>query len=469
MFGVLGKQGWARLRQGDEAGAETAFINQTRIFRGNPGPYVSLAMFEAQRGNEDAAMAHLRDAVLRGFTDLQIVERAESWVNMGRPPEYLDLVDAIPALREVDRNWPDWINFTVPRVAQNADEPLAERALLTGRIEQMAPALGRRLAGLWTRQLGLETAVKLERYVQKRPEADDVEKAIESLMGIYAGGPLRQWDTLSAKAVRRLAGIAELVVERFPESPSRPAALVALALQANQDRDDKGTLVAGAADRIRAALEEVVKQHPSSEVFATAVAGLIRTDMSSGHRSRASARFSSFLDQHGQDPILVSRIREDLGTLALRLGGLPDFEAATLNGDAIASASLQGKVVVLDFWATWCGPCVEEFPTLRKIEKRHGEEVMLVGVNMDHEDALSTPALQQWLADAGVPGMHLRDGLSWESELVEIFGVKEIPFNVVVDPDGEVLAVNTHGRRLEKVVRDAARAAKAEQASAGTN
>ena len=65
--------------------------------------------------------------------------------------------------------------------------------------------------------------------------------------------------------------------------------------------------------------------------------------------------------------------------------------------------------------------------------------------------------MRRWIAEAAVPGTHLFDGLSWKSDLVASCGVKEIPFNVVIDPNGNVVEVNAHGRSLEKAVRQAMR------------
>ena len=71
---------------------------------------------------------------------------------------------------------------------------------------------------------------------------------------------------------------------------------------------------------------------------------------------------------------------------------------------------------------------------------------------------LSVEALREWIARENVPGTQIHDGLSWESELVRAFGVNEIPFSVVVGSDGSVVAVNEHGKRLEKAVKIAVRA-----------
>ena len=136
-------------------------------------------------------------------------------------------------------------------------------------------------------------------------------------------------------------------------------------------------------------------------------------------------------------------------------GAAPEFELANVAGGKMSSADIKGKVAVIDFWATWCGPCVEELPTLQRILDRHGDAVAVVGVNLDERDLMDAEALRGWIASRNVPGVQVADGLGWESDLVQAFGVREIPFSVVVDATGRVIAVGRHGKELEKTVRAA--------------
>ena len=90
-------------------------------------------------------------------------------------------------------------------------------------------------------------------------------------------------------------------------------------------------------------------------------------------------------------------------------------------------------------------------------------------MNLNDADELSVAELRDWIVREGVPGDQIHDGLSWDSELVRIFGVKEIPFNVVIGPDGDVLAVNQQGRELEKTVRAALRDRKPPASPSGSS
>jgi thiol-disulfide isomerase/thioredoxin len=290
-----------------------------------------------------------------------------------------------------------------------------------------------------------------------RPDAPDHELALSHLMALYAGGSLLRWSVLPADVAKKLDGVAALALERYPESAMRPGALLCRALARNAERDKRGRLTAESVAAMRSDLEDVLSSHPESSQASFALVGLVRTEAAAGSLGRAAAPYRRFVEGHAGDTAQLERVRGELGGLALLLGGLPEFAGTTVDGAAVGREALGGKVAVLDFWATWCQPCVEGFETLRRIGERHGEDVLLVGVNMDREDDVPLEDLRAWLAREQVPGRQLYDGQSWDSEVVRAFGVKEIPFTVVVGPDGAVVAVDQHGKGLEKAVQAALR------------
>jgi thiol-disulfide isomerase/thioredoxin len=459
-FVALGEEGWKQYRSGNLTGAEKAFRAQLAIFGANPEPYVSLALLEAARGSEKTALTNLRAAVVRGFTDLRRIERSEVWIGLRREPAYLSLQDALPHLIEAEEEWIDWSSFTVRGAPDDLGVLLLEHGRIMARIDAMAPVLGPRLAGLWKKWLERASATSLEAYVVERPEAPDLEQALEMLMSLYAGGPMHHWERLPAQAAGRLGRVSELTLTRFPESSMRPIALVGIAASWNAVRDKKGALEERAVEPIRTTLDEVVTRYPDSSLLATATVGLVRTEVDAGQRDAAADIYRKFRENRSEDPELLQKVQRELGELALELGGLPEFSATTLDGERLGKATLRGKVTVLDFWATWCQPCTDEFPTLQRIAERHGKDVVLLGVNLDYGEDLAVEDLRQWVTEHGVPGRHLYDGQSWDSPLVKEFGVAEIPFNVVLDPSGAVVAVNQHGKQLEKAVKAAARTAK---------
>jgi thiol-disulfide isomerase/thioredoxin len=454
-FVALGEAGKVLLRSGETAKAEAAFRAQIALFPANADPYVALAMSEAARGAEKEAIEHLRAAVARGFFDLSRIERAETAVRLRKSMAFLQLQEAVPALVEKESRFAGWSDFRVQGVPENVATTIGKRAALNGKIDRMAPALGARLVRLWKKAIDRATAAFLEEYIAKKPEASDLAEALDRLMDLYAGGSLLRWEPPPADAARRLRDAANIILERFPQSPMRPGALVCRALATNAERDAEGVLPTTAAGSIRSALDEVLSRYPDSPFAATAVEGLVRLEADSGRIEAASSRYRAFVASHAAERAVLDDVRDRLGPLALRAGGVPDFEAPGLDGTTIGRDALRGKVAVVDFWATWCRPCVEEFPTLQKIAERYGDGVVILGINMDGAEEMDEEELLSWMARVNTPGRQLRDGRSWSSDLVRAFGVKEIPFTVVVDADGSVRAVGERGKKLEKAVQTA--------------
>lgn len=121
------------------------------------------------------------------------------------------------------------------------------------------------------------------------------------------------------------------------------------------------------------------------------------------------------------------------------------LDARDLQGTRWTAASLRGRIVVLDFWATWCAPCLAELPWLRRIQARHGDRVVVLGVNLDVSDRRT---LTGWLRRQGVEWPQLHDGRGYNGDLARQFEVTSLPTSVLIDREGRVQALNLRGERL---------------------
>lgn len=146
-------------------------------------------------------------------------------------------------------------------------------------------------------------------------------------------------------------------------------------------------------------------------------------------------------------------VAEKVETLRnLEVGGTaPDFRAATLNGDTISLYGTSGKVKLLDFWASWCGPCRAENPNVRKIyEKYHQAGLEIIGISLDNKK-------QDWakaIRDDKLSWVHVSDLGGWQSELGRLYAVKAVPCTYLLDENNRVVAKNLRGKALQKKIEE---------------
>jgi thiol-disulfide isomerase/thioredoxin len=129
-----------------------------------------------------------------------------------------------------------------------------------------------------------------------------------------------------------------------------------------------------------------------------------------------------------------------------------DLSARTLDGRVFEAPDLRGRVVLLDFWATWCAPCLEELPTLETAYRKYSaEDFVLIGVSMDQG---SRRTLTSWLRRHEVEWPQLHDGRGFDGEWARKFGVEAVPRSVVIDREGKIIALDLRGPVLLTALRD---------------
>ncbi len=124
----------------------------------------------------------------------------------------------------------------------------------------------------------------------------------------------------------------------------------------------------------------------------------------------------------------------------------PDFTQNTPDGKPFALRSLRGKIVLVDFWASWCRPCRMENPNVVKMyNKYHAKGFDVLGVSLDKTKDAWTNAIKQ----DGLMWHHVSDLQFWNNAAAQQYGVSAIPYSVLVGRDGKVLAKNLRGAELE--------------------
>ena len=143
------------------------------------------------------------------------------------------------------------------------------------------------------------------------------------------------------------------------------------------------------------------------------------------------------------------QINEDyIREAATLIGGVaPDINLPSPQGDSIKLSSLRGKVVLIDFWASWCGPCRKENPFNRVMYekfKNKGFEIYAVSLDKDKNSWVS--AIEKDM----LPWVHVSDLQYWSAAPAKVYKVKGIPATVLLDKEGKILAKNLRGEELEQ-------------------
>src|SRR6476619_559483 len=140
--------------------------------------------------------------------------------------------------------------------------------------------------------------------------------------------------------------------------------------------------------------------------------------------------------------------KTDLTTLTIG-SPFPDFNETDINGKPVSVANYKGKVVLVDFWATWCGPCVAELPNvLKAYQKYHDKGFEILGISLDQDKE----KLTGFTKEKNMTWQQYFDGKGWQSKLGAKYGINSMPATFLLDKDGKIIGKDLRGEALEQAL-----------------
>jgi len=275
-------------------------------------------------------------------------------------------------------------------------------------------------------------------------------KACQKLMVKY-GVELGEWKTAEQGATEMVDGAKE------PRDVALAHYQFAILLNTEGKQRHKDELFARAHDEAAKALAAVPNFPDAIYVDGVALAG-------AGNDEEAKKRFQQFSDARpATDPQRQRAIRYLARPELVRAKMVPPFTVTTVDGKKLSMDDLQGKVVLLDFWATWCAPCREALPHMQQVAKKFKDEpLVILSVSLDSDEQ----AWKEFIEKHEMTWLHYLDG-GFTGPISRMFGVNAIPHTFTIDTDGVLQEEHIGDASIEgKLKKLIARAHEAQQTQA---
>jgi peroxiredoxin len=280
------------------------------------------------------------------------------------------------------------------------------------------------------KQLQREIGAELFAYYTEHPSTEDGERALSSAFMMWAN-----------------VGQAEAIDAALPRIDRGSAAWTTLVRSIANGYYNGGRRIHDVTKVLQELQGELT--HPESR---SALLLSLSDQVLSQGKARKARKLLEEVVALDAEAWYVDRAKGDLYEMDhLQIGdSAPEFEAVDLAGDAIRLVDLRGKVVLLEFWSTTCGPCLPEIPHLRDLAGGYPDDQLVVlGVSLDQ----NLPALVAFLSKEKMTWPLICDEQGFDGRLAQSYNVTRIPRSYVIDTEGRIASKDVRGEELVTNVR----------------
>ncbi|MBK7939807.1 MAG: TlpA family protein disulfide reductase [Lewinellaceae bacterium] len=212
--------------------------------------------------------------------------------------------------------------------------------------------------------------------------------------------------------------------------------------------------IATPAEKLTEAIDQSLAKIPAkSKAYRMALGGVI-TGLKTTNGQLCTVYTTKYIDLYRNNSLgEVTRLEYDIKKAGTFMPGFeaPDLAGMTPDSSRYSLKQMRGKIVMVDFWASWCGPCRRENPNVvANYNKYKDKGFDILGVSLDRDMTSWRKAIQQ----DGLPWRHISDLKGWQSEHAALYSVSSIPQTLLIDREGKIIARNLRGEQLGQKLKE---------------